>query len=378
MTGARVVVFVSDLHLSTRGDAVFDQASWSRFLDSLRGNDVGRLVLLGDSFNLPPPPRRPDHRWRRASTAELDAIFRRYPDVLGALQGWLASGRALDIVSGNHDVAVVDEIIGGHLIDQLAAGEARGEERRPSIHPWLIHEPGVYLAEHGHQHHDINAFASALEPLGQRSLARPPAGLLLERHAMRLALSDTFAARLRAHAALPRDLMRWRRFASRAACEAVDLSSSPDAAGGFADRWELPATFVVAAAAPRSGGLSAIGRRVAGKLARRLVRRARGTGGRGDDYMLAGWRAMAALCAVHGVEAPFLLFGHTHRPRVRRGDGPGATTYLNAGSWSWGDGDQAGGFVRVRVPERDSTGEATAELMHWDGSSARAWGEPLD
>ena len=52
------------------------------------------------------------------------------------------------------------------------------------VHPWWLHEPHVFHAEHGHQHHDVHRMPTLLEQTGvvaARGLA--PDGLV--RHGRR-------------------------------------------------------------------------------------------------------------------------------------------------------------------------------------------------
>jgi hypothetical protein len=80
-----------------------------------------------------------------------------------ALVRFAAAGFPVTIVPGNHDAGLTLESVRGRL---LALLEASGAPRCGVIvQPWILHVPGMLYAEHGNQHHDINAFVDPIRPL---------------------------------------------------------------------------------------------------------------------------------------------------------------------------------------------------------------------
>ena len=189
------LVLVSDLHLGDGGPGeAFDRdEALCAFLCQLAGDrDVTGVVLLGDTFDLvegSAADRAIDATSR--AVARLDDIAAAHPDVLAAMAALLRAGKDLTVVRGNHDVELVRPQVRVRLAGLLGAAEARapgvaseggakggGRAGRLIFTPWLLHLPGMLLAEHGHQHHDINRFDRQMWPFptSPTEAARPHAG----------------------------------------------------------------------------------------------------------------------------------------------------------------------------------------------------------
>ena len=136
--------FLSDLHLDDRpgpgtGPRSPCPGSWT-----LAGTDgPTHLVLLGDTFELASAPGDPVPR--------LDRIARRHPAVVLALRRCLAAGVQVHVVAGNHDLELVRAGEQARLTRLLGSVDLH-------VHPWCLYEPGLFYAEHGHQHHDLTRY----------------------------------------------------------------------------------------------------------------------------------------------------------------------------------------------------------------------------
>ena len=181
------LVIVSDLHLggglraATWGDAFRDEftddQAFSDFLCWLTKRPPSRLVFLGDTFDFLRVPVTSTRtglfaRSDAEAVAQLDQIAAAHPTVFKALSAMLAAGVHVDFVSGNHDAELIRSAVQKRLCALL------GTQVR--FHPWLLYIPGLLYAEHGHHHHDINAFVCPLYPYAKSDgcLERPPAAWL--------------------------------------------------------------------------------------------------------------------------------------------------------------------------------------------------------
>jgi UDP-2,3-diacylglucosamine pyrophosphatase LpxH len=299
------ILVVGDLHMGAgHGDPFDHDAAFAAFLQTMaeRRDGTGRpprLVVLGDLFDLPAAGggRHPEDE--AAALERLERIAAAHPGVVAALGAYARSGGALDLVIGNHDADLVRPSVQARVRALLDAPVA--------FHPWILHVPGVLYAEHGHQHHDVCAFATPLAPW------RPD-------HPGRLDLPAAVAHGPCAVALLARagasPEMRARRAAYR---ESVLREAAPRLALSHA------ALCAIDAATPR--GPLAFGARMA--------RRATAAG----RHPAAAQRRAAA--RIHGVLAAearavaCYAFGHTHVAERRRlGPGPDAPVHVNAGTWS--------------------------------------------
>lgn len=145
---------VSDLHLDAASrDPRGTGPDFADFLHQLVAPEAGTsaVVLLGDTFELSGMPGA-------AADVRLTEIAARHPEVFAALRHCLACGAQLHIVAGNHDVDLVRPAARRRLRNLL---EVRGAGP-VFVHPWMVHVPGVLLAEHGHQHHLVHRMPTLL------------------------------------------------------------------------------------------------------------------------------------------------------------------------------------------------------------------------
>jgi UDP-2,3-diacylglucosamine pyrophosphatase LpxH len=296
------VVAVSDLHLGAAGRGA---DAFTSFLSNLpRTPHESRLLLLGDMFELLSPAGPATEARARI---RLDQLAARYPDLFTAMRGCLRRGWSLDVVPGNHDMAIALPSVHRHL----AALVAQGNPLR--VHPWLYYLPGMVYAEHGHQHHDLNRFPTVLDPFDPRHPDRlfvPPLG-------------------------------RWHGRPTPAVLMAAARSRSLETAAGqdpyrgtlrtYAKSLGLPPYLVLALHDTSSFRVSGTAERLARRGATSLVRRVHDST---DGYLVEAAKRVHAALVAAGFAVPVYLFGHTHRARVVPLD-PNAR-YINTGTWADG------------------------------------------
>jgi UDP-2,3-diacylglucosamine pyrophosphatase LpxH len=334
-----VILVVGDLHMGAGpGDPFRHDRAFAAFLAAMAERRPGaghppRLVVLGDLFDLPaagggrPPCDEAD------ALARIDRIAAAHERVVAALAAYAAAGGAIDVVAGNHDADLVRP-----AVQQRVRGMLGGAEVPVAFHPWILHVPGVLYAEHGHQHHDINAFATPLAPWqSQRSdgLALSPAAVA---HGLRA------AALLAGAGASPRARAR------RAAYRAETLRDAAPELG-----LSHAALCAIDAATPR--GAAALGARIA--------RRATAAGRHPAAAQRRAAERIHRILEAEGRDVPCYAFGHTHVAERRAlGAGPAAAVHVNAGTWS--------SLRRGGRPERlayveivAGAGAAVARLVDW-------------
>ena len=352
-------VVLSDLHLGVRAgtDLARQPEVRTRLVEVARGAD--RIVLLGDVFEL-----------RERSLTDILALAR---PLFADLAGALGDGGELVIVPGNHDhslAARVTAAVGGP--ERLGSLEARArpvppdplarlaEELRPArlelAYPGLWLAPGVY-ATHGH-FMDVHSPIPMVECLALAISARlqggPPGPGSSPVDYERIA-APVYRASERVGlggVALGRagrgdlSIRVYERLAQRPA------GDDPPPSGSTArtdDGQAKPGDAAPAAArpAPRQVGAGDRALELAVPAAVRALNRL-GLGPfdadlSGRALRRAGLRAMAEVIDRLGVEAEYVIFGHTHRAgplandvegwTVPAGAGRGETRLLNTGNW---------------------------------------------
>jgi len=275
--------------------------------------------------------------------------FRAHPDVLQGLCATLRAGKFVTVVRGNHDAELARPAVQAALARSLGAHDSHLE-----VVPWLWHVPGLLLAEHGHQHHDLNAFDHVLTPFtdAAHDHVQEPFGATLGRlhHGSRspalLAAAATVAAGREAlrmvspHRTRSRMLYRRDVFPSYA----LDVGLPPATVDAIDRLTEVQPDRVIR------------------RLLRQLLTQ--------ESY--GGYLPQAAGRVAHLLQdhAPrFLVFGHSHAADARPLT-PG-TTYLNTGTWcSRGPrpGDSSLADVTSTWAEIDlveKPGDACAKVLHW-------------
>jgi UDP-2,3-diacylglucosamine pyrophosphatase LpxH len=355
MSEAERLLIVSDLHLAAGPRDPFTQdaafAAWAA--SRLRGDQPARLIILGDLFDFvltPRPGQRPTIRpdgSEAGALARLESIAAAHPDVIDVLAGFVDAGGRLDLVPGNHDI----ELTRAAVQTRLHALLGHPPPERVRVHPWILHLPGVLYAEHGHQHHDLNAFATLLAPYRHGDELDLPLGT----HLAHLQMLASPAGRVRAALGLGSVCTRGLLPRERAHLRAYRRLGLAEEAGRVGlDRGTLAA---IDAVTPRGASATAI------RLARTRLRA-------GADPAAMLHRAAEHIhrrLAAHGQEVPFYVFGHSH-VLERRSMAAGAATplYLNAGTWSQLPrriGPPPCGYIEVTL----GAGPPRAELMRWDG-----------
>jgi UDP-2,3-diacylglucosamine pyrophosphatase LpxH len=352
------LLIVGDLHLAAGPHDPFhrDQAFAGFLASQLRRGVPPRLIIVGDLFDFVltiPSGRRPTARpdaTEAGALARLDSIAAAHPTVIDALAAFADGGGMIDLVPGNHDIELVRPAVQRRL-RALLGEPAPGRLR---VHPWIVHLPGVLYAEHGHQHHDLNAFATLLEPyLNGEALDLPlgshlthlqahaPAGAL----ARRAMLAGTLARR----AVSPGERARLRRYRAHGLAQEVERTGL--------DRATLAA-------------LDAVTPRTPAALVARLARRSVGAGRSPGATTHRAADRIHGLLAAQVRQVAFYVFGHSHVSE-RRVMVPGQETplYLNPGTWSalrrGADARQCP-YVEIAFGAE----RPVAELLNWEGDEA--------
>ncbi len=365
-------IVISDLHLAAgRHDPFSDDEALVSFLQAVEHWGAAgaslRLVLLGDTldFTLVEHDGRRLDRSVAGALARLERIAAAHAGVFAALGRVARAGVALDIVAGNHDLELLSPTVLERLRSLLGVGEGA-----LTLHPWIVHLPGLAYLEHGQQHHDLNRVPGLLAA-GEHGTPAPPAGTIYGEHL--LALADALGAELPIERISARGVMAAAR--RRPSRLGRALAPTVGAARGLtrcerAARRARSASAGATALRGRPSGLPSatlaeLDRAAAstptGAMRRRLTTRAGS-----EPYMVAAARAAHELLAEAGQALPFYVLAHTHaaddRPLTAQADGP---RYLNAGTWSRLAPEHAP--RRCYVELRSDGGRPSAQLLHWPG-----------
>ncbi|MCE9574504.1 MAG: hypothetical protein K8W52_15255 [Deltaproteobacteria bacterium] len=134
-----------------------------------------RLVINGDGIDLMLAPTAggafPETRTAAAALARIDLIIARHPGAFEALARFAAAGNRVDLVAGNHDLELIWPEVGAHAVAAIAAlapGVA-GVAQRIAVRPWFVYEPGLCWIEHGHQYDATCSFEYGLAPADPRT-----------------------------------------------------------------------------------------------------------------------------------------------------------------------------------------------------------------
>lgn len=393
------ITVVSDLHLSRHcgpHDAGHDlhEAGFARFLDDVRRRAAERgsswrLVILGDLVDLP------DASAPAKAIAELTRVASGHPRLFEAVGAFLAAGLQVDLVAGNHDVALLRSAVRARLTELIAAGDSRvGVRESVAFHPWIFHLPGVLYAEHGSQYHDISAVPALLGLDGAED--RQPGGQPLiaefDRYRGRLRERRTGASEAAALLGVGQESLR---FAAVLARQALALSGPEQAhrrehyhgltLRRYAAQVGITHDALVGIDDLTAASAWSIGARLTrtwvvgpSRLAARSLRAGRG---RSRDplwqpadrgaYLRRAWPVVHRLLHAAGQAVPFYVFGHTHcAEELPLADG--TARYLNAGTWQPSRERTAsppGTFVEI-TGEPDVI-EPVATLLRWNDEAGR-------
>lgn len=105
------------------------------------------------------------HRGARAGVERMRQIGLAHHAVFRELVRFAAAGHRVDIVAGNHDIELILPEVVAELRAQLAiAGATDREQARIAVVPWFVHVPGVAWIEHGHHYDEGCSFEFNLAP----------------------------------------------------------------------------------------------------------------------------------------------------------------------------------------------------------------------
>jgi len=324
-----------------------------------------RLVLLGDTLDLPTHASGSVvdgmRRWEGAAAAAVERIADSHPAPFDALSSFAVSGARLELLAGNHDVALQLPAVRRVLLDRLG-----GDRGAVGWHPWSLHLRGLLWAEHGSQHHDLHAIPEWLSPPASRSTWGLPPGRAIE------ALSVA-AARGRGPS---------RQVAAASVAVATDVIASAFARPALARRRrayrarELP-SIAGGTDLPESvlAEIDRLSETDGWSIASRLLRRRLGAGDSSSaSFIGPAARRIHAILAGANRSVRVYAFGHTHTPAVLPlgPSAPGAS-YANAGSWA---GIRPAALDRQVGPDRypflrirsGPPGQPTVELRLWNAA----------
>lgn len=328
-------VVVSDLHLGARsGRDLLRQAEPRRRLSqALEG--VDQLVLLGDVLEL---------RDGRAAT-----VLERAGPALAALGASAANARIV-LVPGNHDHRLSDGLAGRagwrrrrpqldvQQVSRPAAGTLAAEvAHRLGAADVVCAYPGLWITEnvyatHGH-YLDCHTTVATVEVMAAAALARLRGGMPPER------LSPTFYERALAPIYAFND--------ARARTIRARLPVTTASAGGSAPRPHHRADAALARP-PGSGSsakrtlLAAANRLAAGRFHLELS---------GPELRERNAVAMREVVRRLGIDARYVVFGHTHQPGPRDGEDwslANGGSLVNCGSWFASSASRVDGLAAAR------------------------------
>ena len=102
----------------------------------------------------------------KAGVERMRLICEGQPALLSALGRFAAAGHSIDIIVGNHDVELLAPEVAAELMRQLAeAGATAAALARIAVVPWFVYVPGVAWIEHGHIYDEGCSFEFNLAPM---------------------------------------------------------------------------------------------------------------------------------------------------------------------------------------------------------------------
>ncbi len=307
---------LSDLHLTGGPGSRDIDAALPRFLEAVAGPGMSArrtIVLLGDTFDL----HGPVHQSWAEVAQRIECLAGAHAGILEALAALVRGGVGLHVVGGNHDIQLTRPAA-ATLLTSLLGLEAGHPGVRFS--PWVVHEPGVFYAEHGNQHHELNRMPTVLSVRelgdGRETLPVTPLAAASRGH-------PGGSAEGTAVARVARSLRSTQRHERMARTAWYDGLLAREAAGlGMSGR-----ALADVAATSRFNT-----RRALTAAARRSLERRVGVN-RPGSYLAPRAAEIHRILTRHGQPAAAYVFGHTHRAERLELPGAPAATYLNAGTW---------------------------------------------
>lgn len=101
--------------------------------------------------------------------ARMAQIGAAHQPVLAAMMRFAAAGHEIDVLVGNHDIELLEEATVAELRAQLLAAAGGGAQaaaalERIRVQPWFLHLPGVAWIEHGHVYDEACSFEHGQAP----------------------------------------------------------------------------------------------------------------------------------------------------------------------------------------------------------------------
>jgi UDP-2,3-diacylglucosamine pyrophosphatase LpxH len=104
-------------------------------------------------------------RGAKAGVPRMRAICENHAGLLADMVAFAAAGHSIDIVVGNHDVELLEKEVVAELKRHLAkAGADARALDRIGVVPWFVYVPGVAWIEHGHVYDEGCSFEFNLAP----------------------------------------------------------------------------------------------------------------------------------------------------------------------------------------------------------------------
>ncbi|MGE3764342.1 MAG: hypothetical protein AB7L94_18935 [Kofleriaceae bacterium] len=100
--------------------------------------------------------------------ARLRQICEAHQPMLADLARFAAAGHTIDIIAGNHDVELLLPEVAAELLAQIAAAAPAADDKvlaRIRVVPWFVYVPGVAWIEHGHVYDEGCSFEFNLAPM---------------------------------------------------------------------------------------------------------------------------------------------------------------------------------------------------------------------
>jgi UDP-2,3-diacylglucosamine pyrophosphatase LpxH len=105
-------------------------------------------------------------RSAKTGVQRVRLICARHRPLLEDLARFAMAGHQVDIIVGNHDVELLAPEVAAELVAQLAAAGADERARaRVRVVPWFVYVPGVAWIEHGHVYDEGCSFEFNLAPM---------------------------------------------------------------------------------------------------------------------------------------------------------------------------------------------------------------------
>jgi UDP-2,3-diacylglucosamine pyrophosphatase LpxH len=118
-----------------------------------------------------------------AGVLRMQRICENHRDLLAEMARFAAAGHTIDIIVGNHDIELLEQDVVDELFRQLRrAGADERSLPRIRVVPWFVHEPDVAWIEHGHVYDEGCSFEYNLAPTDKDGRVVPNADYAATRY----------------------------------------------------------------------------------------------------------------------------------------------------------------------------------------------------